>query len=225
GPWGDFGHRRLFAPDVEVVDHRIMGTWSARGAKAIVEHFRSVLELADNIASSFDDVLGLRPDALLWRGTHAGTIRDGGGAYERPFLLLSLFAPDGLVARQEDFDADRDAEAVPRLDGLVLRRAWPEQGRRVEGLMAESAAVRPARRVRANAATASAARIDAAIAARDVDALAADCGAVIDHKTGATIDREGSLASWRGLLRARDGTCRHESLATLGDSLALCRQR
>src|SRR5262249_59830692 len=116
------------------------------------------------------------------------------GGYERPSLLLSLFAPDGLAARQESFDADRDAEADARFDELVLSGACPEQGRRVEGLMAESAAVRPARRVRANAATASAARIDAAIAARDVDALAADCGAGIDHKTGATIDPEPPLA-------------------------------
>src|SRR5262249_7247441 len=145
GSWGDFGHTRLFAPEVEVVDHRIMGTWSARGAKATVEHFRSVLELVDNAASSFDEVLGLRVDALLWRGTHSGTIRDGGAAYERPFLLLSVFAPDGLVARQEYFDAEHDAEALARFEELTSAPAAPS--RRAETSR---------RRVRANAATVSA---------------------------------------------------------------------
>jgi hypothetical protein len=82
------------------------------------------------------------------------------------------------------------------------------------------------RRVSPNAATASADRFEAAIAARDIDAIAAhlaDRGELVDHTTGAVYDREASLHTWRSLLRARDGTYRHEPLATLGASLALCR--
>src|SRR5262249_39441049 len=82
-------------------------------------------------------------------------------------------------------------------------------------------------RVPPNAATANAARVKGAIAARDFDAIAA-CLAercdVIDHPNGATYDREGALAAWRSVLSVQDATYREEPLATLGDSLALCRQ-
>src|SRR5262249_19899841 len=82
------------------------------------------------------------------------------------------------------------------------------------------------RRVGANAATACAARVDAAIAARDADALStlsADEWEVVDHTTATAWDREPDLRSFRYLLRAEQPPCRHEPLATLGDSLALFR--
>ncbi|HVN87273.1 MAG TPA: nuclear transport factor 2 family protein, partial [Candidatus Binatia bacterium] len=91
----------------------------------------------------------------------------------------------------------------------------------------EEGTLRTARRVRLNAATAHASRVTAAVAAGDADALAAlvaDDVEVVDHTTGAVIDRNGVLISYRALLRAQDPTCRFEPLAILGDSLALCRQ-
>src|SRR5262249_58230271 len=83
------------------------------------------------------------------------------------------------------------------------------------------------RRVRPNAATVHAARGQAALAARDVDAFSAmyaDESEVIDHPTGATYGRQGAL-SLRALLKAENPTLAREMLATLGDSLALWRQR
>src|SRR5262249_27037087 len=124
GPW-DLDRTRLFAAAVEVVDHRILGTWSARGAKATMEHVRSVLELADNVATRFDDVLGLRMDALLVCATHSGTARAGGGPYERHFVLLTAFAPDGLVVGQEYFDLDPEDQAPPPFSPLVPPAAPP----------------------------------------------------------------------------------------------------
>src|SRR5262249_30562045 len=82
------------------------------------------------------------------------------------------------------------------------------------------------RQMRANAATANAARLGAAVAARDVDALPtlwADELDVVDHTTGIVYGREGEFFSFRALLEAPDPTFRYEPLATLGDSLALCR--
>src|SRR5439155_2882381 len=69
------------------------------------------------------------------------------------------------------------------------------------------------------------ARFDATIAARASDALAdmfAETVEFVEHPTGVVYGREGVLFSLRSLLRARDPTYRHEPLATLGDSLALC---
>src|SRR5262249_62143663 len=107
------------APAIEVVDHRTLGTWSARGAEPFLEHLRAMLGLADDAATRDHDVLALQPDALLVRRTHFGTARVGGGAYERLFLLLHVFAADGLVTRLEFFDSDREDEALARFDELT----------------------------------------------------------------------------------------------------------
>jgi ketosteroid isomerase-like protein len=125
--------------------------------------------------------------------------------------MLWLFDADGLQARNEMFDPDRDAEALARFDELV----------------AEPSAPRPVRRVRPNAATANAARIDAAIASRDLDAAAAEIAEEtesIDHTTGASYGRSGVLDAHRRQLRTQDLALRREDLATLGDSLALYRR-
>src|SRR5262249_10183859 len=162
-----------------------------------------------------DDVLGLRSDALLVHLMNTGTQRSGGGDYERPFLILWAFGPDGLVARIEQFDAERDGEALARFDELTGETPPPR-------LASPPTVEQRHRRVRANAATANAARIDAAIADRDLDALAglvSDALDVVDQPTGTTIGRQGILFSFRAAFRARTLTYRHEPLATLGDSL------
>src|SRR5262249_39241794 len=85
------------------------------------------------------------------------------------------------------------------------------------------------RRLQPNAATASTAHLDAAIAARDADAidgLIADHVEAVSHpgKWKVILDRQGWITSWRSLLHAQEPTCRHEPIATLGESLALCRR-
>src|SRR5262249_37927988 len=88
-------------------------------------------------------------------------------------------------------------------------------------------AVARSRRVVANAATANVARYDTAVAARDAGAwehLYATDFEAVNHPTGGlTYGREGALATWRSVHAAGDVTLLHEPLATLGDSLALCR--
>src|SRR5262249_53203172 len=115
------------------------------------------------------------------------------------------------LTRLEEFDVGHEAEALARFDELTAE-----------------APVRPVqRRVRPNAATATAARSDSAVAARDADALPAlyaDEYEALDHTTGTPWKREAELRSWGYLLRAEEAACRHEALATLGDSLALFHQ-
>jgi hypothetical protein len=218
GPVDVDRYATAFAPAVESVDHRILGTWSARGAEALLQHYRSVLELADDVAIREDEVLGLRSNALLLRRTHSGTARAGGGAYERQYLALSGFGADGLVRLNELFDCDREAEALARFDELVGEPPAPRS--------APAPSHTAERRVRPNAATANAARIDAVIAGRDPDTLPtlfAEAVEFVEHTTGVVYDREGVLRSLRSLLGARDPALRHEPLAALGDALALCR--
>jgi hypothetical protein len=206
------------APAAQFVDHRILGTWSAWGAESAVQHWRSWLELVD-VATRFEDVLVLRPDALLVPITWFGTDRAGGGAFELQTINLFAFGADGLMTRAEAFDAESAADALARFDELTSEPGPIEPP--------VGAPTKPVRRVRANAATAHAARGEAAIAARDAEAFAAmyaDESETVDHTTGATLDRQGAL-SLLALLKADDPTLVREMLATLGDSLALWRQR
>jgi hypothetical protein len=87
---------------------------------------RALLELVENYTQRFDDIVALRPDALLVRWTNSGTLRATGGTYERRLLLLWVFGPDGLVTYMEQFDADRDAEALARFDELTNLRGRGE---------------------------------------------------------------------------------------------------
>ena len=202
------GYATVIAPDFESVDHRHLSTWSMRGGGAFLAHNRALHEVAADVVIGTHDVLALGPNALLTQRLHSGTERLGGGAYERPFLVLFATDSDGRLARAEWFDADREAAALARFEALVGAEAPPP--------------VR--RRVRANAATRQLEREWAAIEARDVDALTAvNSGQmeVIHHPTGSTYGAPGIVAMHRGLWRAKNLELGQEVLATLGDSLAL----
>src|SRR5439155_8217078 len=174
-------------------------------------------ETTDDVTPRVDDILGLRSDGLLMRRTIVGTHRDGGGAFEIQAIRVWIFGTAGLLTREEQFDTDREEEALARFDELTAEPAAAAPPRAVE---------KRERRVRANAATATAARLDAAIAARNADALPTLWAGEyegVDHTTGTTWDRQGMLAGWHLLLSAQEPASRHEPLATLGDSLGLCR--
>src|SRR5262249_57679336 len=96
-----------------------LGTWSGRGADVFLQHFRALFEIADDLAMREDEILGLQPNVLLMRRIHSGTARAGGGAYERPFVHLMVFGPDGLATRDEFFDVDRADDALARFDELA----------------------------------------------------------------------------------------------------------
>jgi class 3 adenylate cyclase/tetratricopeptide (TPR) repeat protein len=197
----------LFDPSYADVDHRSVGygTLSTDQAAKLVESQRA---LADGLRLRVEDVLALRPDGLVRRTTTSGTWRGGGGAFERTVCILSTFAPDGRAARQETFDSDREAEALARFDQITGAQ--------------RQASVR--RRVQANAATRGIDRFRAVLAARDGVALAEVFGAslnAVHHPTRATYGRREMLSTWRSIMKAERMDFRSETLASLGDALAL----
>jgi hypothetical protein len=97
---------------------------SVHGAAAVVRNIRALIQLSDDFSNRIDDVLGLRPDALLVRWTNFGTVRASGGAFERSLCELWVFGADGLVSRWEQFDAEQASEAL---------RACPEPRRKADG--------------------------------------------------------------------------------------------
>jgi len=106
------------APSVENADHRIFGTWSARGAEEYLRHWRLQDELAAGWALRDDALLALEANAFLVRRAYFGTVRSTGGAFENLLLALFVFGPDGLVTRTEVWEPDREAEALARFEEL-----------------------------------------------------------------------------------------------------------
>jgi tetratricopeptide (TPR) repeat protein len=197
-----------FADDIAWDDHRTMGFGSLRGRDAVVRGFRTLFEMSEYLEIRVEDVLGLEPRALLTRWTVTGTDRAAGTAFERRFLQAWTCDRDGRLNRVEQFDADREDEALARF-----------------GELAAESLERPARRVRPNAATANAARMDAAVAARDLDAfyaLFADDAVQVHHPTGTSFAEREARRAYKAMLAAESLAFGHEPLATLGDSLALC---
>jgi len=106
------------APSVEFKDHRTVGFSAGRGATNLLRGFRSLLELAADVATRVDDVVCLEPGAMLLRWTVSGIDRRSGGAFESAFLLLWVFGPEGLIIHDETFDAAREVEALARFEAL-----------------------------------------------------------------------------------------------------------
>jgi class 3 adenylate cyclase len=204
------------APNIEMVDHRSISTWSARGAEAVAEQFRSLRDVADGVVIQDHDVLALEPHALLCRRIHSGTERLGGGVYEHAFLALRVMGLDGRITHFEFFDSDHEAEALARFDELAAG-----------GARASAATGSHVRRIAPNAVTVQAAEFERIVGERDFDALEsffADAAVCIDHPTGTTYGAEGMRTGMRRLMQSPDARLRFVPLATLGPSWGIIRR-
>jgi len=198
----------VFAPEIEALDHRTLGTHSGQGADALLEALRAWLALAADASVRSDAVLGLGPDALLERITFSGADGAGGGSFERAFLRLLAFGGDGLLVRIEWFDGDREAQALARFDAI----AKPPPAR------FENAAVRAGE------------RFIRAWAARDWDAMIANFAPsfeVDDRRAlvGVPISGPEFFANQRHLFAMKSTRWEGEVLATRGERYALRRAR
>ncbi len=113
------GFAAALAPAVEFNDHRVLGLGAGRGVDALVGGARALFDLADDVVEVTDDVLRLEARALVRRATMSGKDRAGGGIFEVPYVSLWVFGDDGRVSHYEAFDADREAEALARLEALT----------------------------------------------------------------------------------------------------------
>src|SRR5262249_42289679 len=140
--------------------------------------------------------------------------RAGGGTYERPFLALAAFGSDGLLTHSEQFDVDREAEALARFDELGTSSAddLPPASRTTR---IENAATRAEGRVRDSNAAGDWARYAALFPAGL---------RIIDRRrmVQLEVDRDQWLASFRPIFEMTSSTS-SELVATRGDRLALHR--
>jgi class 3 adenylate cyclase len=196
------------APDVEWAGQGPVAYPPGRGAQTLLNATRGFLDVGSIETQRTDDVLALTANALLRFGTTIGTDRAEGGSWEHKHISLFLFGADGLMTRVEMFEPDRAADALARFDALTAELPTME------------------RRVRPNAATAFQTGLECAVIARDVAAISAvfpDDTEIVDHPAGATFTKSNTLSSLRALLASRDLSYRAESIAALGDLLALTR--
>jgi class 3 adenylate cyclase/tetratricopeptide (TPR) repeat protein/ketosteroid isomerase-like protein len=203
--------RAIFAPGIEFIDLRNVGFGSLRGADTVVRTIGALFELSENFTLHVDDVLGLRPDALLVCWTNSGTDRASGGTFERDLCQTLTFDAGGHLARWEQTDAARADEALARFEGIGVT---PSSARGSIG----------ARRVRPNLASRTSDRLNDIFATRNVEALNVHFGSIaecVDHATGAVFDAGGVIGAWRRLIGAEGPAFRQETIATLGDRLAL----
>ncbi|MBX3023588.1 AAA family ATPase [bacterium] len=110
------------AADVELADHRLLGTWSARGLPAALRHVDAWLAVGEAHHGREVDVLASHPAALLLRRLFTGLDRESGGAFEGECLVLWRCGDDGRITHWELFDVDGEDEAFARFDALLDRR-------------------------------------------------------------------------------------------------------
>jgi len=120
----DWEHlNRLYADDVTLVDHRLLGWGDASGRWQLLDRARGLAELADDSRIEPVDILALNADASLMRldvtGSHSG------GAFLMPMLVLAQFGQDGTVSRIDYFDSEQLEEAWAA--GMLPRTTRPNR--------------------------------------------------------------------------------------------------
>jgi class 3 adenylate cyclase len=194
------------ASDAQLVDHRTLGFGTIEGADAMSISFRALRDLAEDMTWRVEDVIDLRQNRVLLRVVATGTLREGGGYYQREMLILDDVGPDGLIDRIEYWEGDQVAEALARFDALAGATTAPTF---------ENLAVR------------ALAEEDRRFEARDWEGLVANIrrdAEYDDRRAGirTTVRGEAFIAHFR--LRFSAGSTRHGNLlATRGDRLALFR--
>jgi hypothetical protein len=200
--------RAFFRSDVEITDHRLLGGGSSMGVDFLLRSMAEAKVVGNEIVSDGQDVLALTNDALLMRWLTSGVDAESGGELEWAFLRLFVFDDDGQVARYELFDDEREAEALARFEKLV-------------GSQTRTPVRCEARR---NVAIRSLEQFATILNERDRDALVSlfdETLHVVHHPTGATYGRREMLGVWRSAMKAARLEYTSESLASLGDHLAL----
>ena len=115
------------APDIEYVDHRTIGFPSVHGAEAMLAWFDAMFAVAKEPRDPHRRALVVEPDMLAYRVTSSGVDRIGGGRYEKELISIWVFGPDARLTRFEQFDPDREDQALARVDALMRARRMPAE--------------------------------------------------------------------------------------------------
>ncbi|MGJ8668753.1 MAG: nuclear transport factor 2 family protein [Oceanococcus sp.] len=120
---GRIDHERLkphWSGDVQLVDHRTAGMGSVVGRDAVTQAISVMaVELTEDFAGQFDEIVTLRPDALLAHYRTDGKGQLSGGEFEQLAWYLMIADEQGNIARWEIFDAEQAEAARARFEELT----------------------------------------------------------------------------------------------------------
>ena len=104
---------QLLDPDVEIIDHRILGWEPMRGRAAIREGIMAQLELSEGAPDVSGDLIDATPDgnAYLSRDVWSSRTTLGGGDVEHHYFVIDVIR-DGRLLREEMFDDEAQARAA-----------------------------------------------------------------------------------------------------------------
>src|SRR5262249_49681100 len=111
------------APDVAVIDHRLLGWDTLRGPEAYVQALRSLVELAPDTRLRVDHLIRTTGRKFLYVPTWVGT-REG-GAFETPSVIVCELDGTGRFRRFEVYDLDQLDEAAAHYEQLRLDAGEP----------------------------------------------------------------------------------------------------
>jgi ketosteroid isomerase-like protein len=213
-PHGDVDAcRAMLAPGFRVRDHRKL-SWgdTLRDADTFLQAQLALSELAPDWRYRIDHHRA-RGRVQLGQQAQVGT-REG-GAFENPFLVVSVLDQQGLTLGFDIYDVDQLEQARARFEELA-------------GAQGSSASLDPVESCFSNAAVAAVTRGAGALAARNWEefrALFADDFRNYDRRALFRVEsgRDEWLAAFRPIVEMTSGAPKLEVLATRGDRLALVR--
>ena len=107
----------VLAPDLVVLDHRLLGWDTLRGPRAYLEAVRSLVELAPDVRLRIDHVLQMCARGVIYAPTWVGT-RDG-GAFEDPSMIVAEVDASHRIRRFDQYGVDQLDEARARFDAIA----------------------------------------------------------------------------------------------------------
>jgi class 3 adenylate cyclase/ketosteroid isomerase-like protein/tetratricopeptide (TPR) repeat protein len=193
----------LFSEGVVLEDHRHLRLGSLVGRDAVVEVFRSIFELSDDVRLRIHQTLDSADHAGLGLISSQGVI--DGGPFENLAVSVVEYDRAGRATRLEYFDMEQLDEALARYDELVVATQQDPF---------------------ANLATQNLDQFGMAWAAHDWDSVVATFAPdveAIDRRRFAADDAYGAEAveRFRALFELTKSTWRREVIATRGNRLAL----
>jgi len=111
-----------FAQDFELVDRRSLGWEPLRGREAIVELYRTWVQVAPDVEMRFEVLAGDDEHIVMRAGGYGSAAADAGGGPMEVVVILVSTVRDGRFSRGEQFEADDEARALARYQELRADR-------------------------------------------------------------------------------------------------------
>ena len=100
-----------YTEDYESIDLRPFGWEPMKGREAVVEFFRSWIEVLPDVVLRFETLVAGDDCHAVLRGIGCGHVPEGGGPIEADVLLVATIR-DGRIAREERFDVSDEETAL-----------------------------------------------------------------------------------------------------------------